>query len=62
MSLIDINQVEKDALAEIAAERSKKATSALVKKLREIDAAESVVNGLKLQLADIKSQIADGTL
>jgi len=62
MSLIDINQVEKDALAEIAGERAAKAKKALVAKLREVAAAEQIVAGLRLQLADVKAQIADGTL
>jgi len=62
MSLIDIKAVEDAANAEIAAERTKAAKDALVRQMRVVAAAEQVVISVKLKLADIKAQIADGTL
>lgn len=61
MALIDIKQVEKDAQAEINKERMEKAKTALVKKLRELAAAEDVVASIKRSVEDLKASIADGS-
>ena len=50
------------AKAELAKEQGEKAKNALKSVLRDIAAAETVVRGLKLKLADLQQQVVDGTL
>jgi flagellar biosynthesis chaperone FliJ len=50
------------AKAELAKEQGEKAKTALKAVLRDIAAAETVLRSLKLKLADLQQQIADGTL
>lgn len=49
------------AKAEVAKEKAERAKREMVKVLRDIDAAEAVVTGLKLKLADLEQQVNDGT-
>lgn len=60
--MIDINAVEKEAEAQIREEQSNKAKGALVAQMRRVAVAEQNLTAEKLKLADIKAQIADGTL
>jgi hypothetical protein len=50
------------ARAEVAKEQAEKAKGALKKLLRDRAAAEAVLKGIDLQIADVEQQIADGTL
>jgi len=59
--MFDINQVEKDAKAEIAKEQAEKAKTALVKKLRERDTAQRIVANIDREIEDLKQSIADGS-
>lgn len=49
------------AKAEVAKEKAERAKREMVKVLKDIDAAETVVRGLRLMLADLQRQIDDGT-
>lgn len=60
--MIDIKSIEDEAAAEIAAERSAKAKNAMKTQMRVVEAAKQVLRAEELKLADIKAQIADGTL
>jgi hypothetical protein len=60
-SLFDIKKVEDEAQAEIVKERTEKAKNALVKKMRELAAAEDVVRSIKRSIEDLKASIADGS-
>lgn len=59
--MIDINTVEQEARAIIAKESGEKAKNALVKKLRELAAAQSIVKNVEREIADPKQSIADGS-
>lgn len=59
--MFDINKVEAEAKAEIAKEQAEKAKTALVKKLRELEAAKSVVSNIERSIADLKASIWDGS-
>lgn len=59
--MIDINTVEQEARAIIAKESGEKAKNALVKKLRELAAAQSIVKNVEREIADLKQSIADGS-
>lgn len=61
MSLIDIKGVKEEALKEINKERTDKAKTALVKKLRELSVAEDVVRNIKRSIEDLEASIADGS-
>lgn len=61
MSLIDIKAVESEAKLEIQKETQAKAKNALVKKLRELSAAESVVGNIKREIEDLKASLTDGS-
>jgi predicted nucleic acid-binding Zn-ribbon protein len=50
------------ARAEVEKEQLAKHVEALKKLLREKAAAESVVRGIDMRIADLEQQIADGTL
>lgn len=61
MSLIDIKAVEEEALKEIREEKSKKAKTALVTKLRQLESAKQVVRNIEAEIVDVKASIADGS-
>jgi hypothetical protein len=61
MSIIDIAAVEAEARKQINEEISKKAKDALVKKLRDLAAAEGIVGNIKREIEDLKQSIADGS-
>lgn len=62
MSAIDINAIEAEARKTINDETTKKAKDKLVAAFRELAAAEQIVTSVKLKIADLKVQIADGTI
>lgn len=57
----DAKKVREEAAKVIAEEKTEKAKVALVKKLRELDAAESVVSNIKREIDDLEASIADGS-
>lgn len=59
--MFDIKKVKEDANKEIAEEKAERAKKALVAKLRELDAAKSVVANIERQIADLEASIADGS-
>jgi hypothetical protein len=59
--MFDIKKVEADAKAEIAKEKAEKAKAALVKKLRELNAAQAIVANINREIEDLKASIADGS-
>ena len=61
MSLIDIAAVKSEAAKEINKERTEKAKNALVKKMRELAAAEDVVANIKRAITDLEQSIVDGS-
>jgi hypothetical protein len=62
MSLIDIKSVKEEAAKEFAKERTEKAKAALIKQMRVVELARQTLRAEELKLADIETQIADGTL
>lgn len=60
--VIDVNAIRAAAEGELREERVKKATEALKRQLRLVDAAKEVVRAEELKLADLEAQINDGTL
>lgn len=62
MSLIDIKSVKEEAAKEFAKERTEKAKGALIKQMRVVELARQTLRAEELKLADIETQIADGTL
>lgn len=62
MSLIDVKAVEAEALKQLSDERAKKAKDTLVSQMRRVESAKDVLRAEELKLADLKAQIADGTL
>lgn len=56
-----ISSILEQAKAEVAKDKADRAKREMVKVLRDIDAAEAVVTGLKLKLADLEQQVNDGT-
>jgi hypothetical protein len=61
MALIDIKAVKDEALKEISDERSKKAKTALVAKLRQLESAKQVVRNIEAEIADLEASIEDGS-
>jgi phage shock protein A len=59
--MFDILTLEAEARAQVAKETSEKAKSALVKKLRELEAARNIVRNVEREIEDIKASIADGS-
>jgi hypothetical protein len=59
--MFDIKAVIETANKEIAEEKAKKATTALVKKLRELDAAKSIVRNIEREIEDLQQSISDGS-
>jgi predicted nucleic acid-binding Zn-ribbon protein len=59
--VIDIKAVKDQARAEIAKEHAEGAKAALVKKLREHDAAKRVVANIEREIADLEQSIIDGS-
>ena len=62
MSLIDIKAVKAEAEEAVRKETTAKAVNALKAQMRAVAAAEAVLRAEKLKLADIETQIAEGTL
>lgn len=54
--------IREQAEQEVKKEQAEKAKNKLKDLLRQRAAAESVVKGIDLQLADLEQQITDGTL
>lgn len=61
MSLINIEQIDADARAEIAKEVAGKAKTALVAAYRKREAAQQVVRNIEAEISDLKAGIADGS-
>lgn len=59
--MIDIKKVKDEARAEIAKEKGEKAKTALVKKLRDLDAAKRIVANIEREVEDLEASIADGS-
>jgi len=60
--MIDIKKVKEEAAKQFREETTKKATEQLVKQMRIVEQARQVLRAEELKLADIESQIEDGTL
>lgn len=54
--------IREQAEAEVRREQAEKAKTKMKQLLRDRAAAEAVVKGIDLQLADLEQQIADGTV
>ena len=54
--------VREQAELEVRKEQAAKALDKMKTKLRERAAAEAVLKGIDLQIADLEAQIADGTI
>lgn len=54
--------IREQAELEVRKEQAAKALEKMKAKLRERAAAEAVLKGIDLQIADLEQQIADGTL
>lgn len=54
--------IRQQAEMEIKKELAEKAKTKIMAKLRERAAAEAVLKGIDLQLADLEQQLADGTI
>lgn len=59
--LFDAKKVREEANKVIAEEKAEKAKVALVKKLRELDVAQSVVANIQREIADLEASISDGS-
>ena len=59
MSLFDVNEVEKEALAEVAKERSDNARKKLKAKLVEIEKSKAVTRNLEAEYAALKLEITE---
>jgi len=59
--LFDAKKVREEANKVIAEEKADKAKIALVKKLRELDVAQSVVANIQREIADLEASISDGS-
>ena len=59
--MIDLKKVKEDARAEIAKEFGDKVKTALVKKMRDLANAQSIVKNIERDIADLEASIADGS-
>lgn len=59
--MFDIKAAKEAAVKEIAEEKAKKATAALVKKLRELDTARNIVRNIEREIQDLEQSIEDGS-
>ena len=59
--LFDAKKVREEANKVIAEEKAEKAKVALVKKLRELDVAQSVVANIQREIQDLEASISDGS-
>lgn len=59
--LIDIKAIKATAAKELADEKAEKATKALVKKMRDLDAAQQIVLNIKREIEDLEASLADGS-
>lgn len=59
--MFDIKAVIETANKEIAEEKAKKATTALVKKLRELDTAKNIVRNIEREIEDLQQSIQNGS-
>lgn len=62
MSMIDIKAVKEEARKAIAEETMKKAKDALLRQMRAVESARQILRAEEVKLADIETQISDGTL
>jgi len=62
MALIDIGALKNSVAKKINEEQFKKAEEALLKQMRAVEAAKSVLRAEELKLADIEQQIQDGQI
>lgn len=60
--MIDIKKVKDEAQAEFTKEKTEKAKAALIRQMRVVEQARTILRGEELKLADIEQQITDGTL
>ena len=60
--MIDIKAVKEEARKAIAEETMKKAKDALLKQMRIVDTCRQILRAEEVKLADIETQISDGTL
>ena len=58
---IDIKAIKKAAQAELDAERAKRVTEALKKKLRDLDNAKQIVANIERDIEDLEASIEDGS-
>lgn len=58
---IDVASIKAAAQAEINAERTKKFTVALKKKMVDLANAEQIVSNIKREIADLEESIKDGS-
>lgn len=61
MSLFDIKRVREEAEKEVSQETADKAKKALVSKLKQREAAKSVLANIEREIADLEASIADGS-
>jgi len=59
--MFDIKKVKEEAHAEVAKEKSEKAKSALVKKLRDLENAKNIVRNIEREISDLEASIEDGS-
>lgn len=59
--MFDIKAAKEAANKQIAEEKAELATKALVKKLRELDAAKNIVKNIEREIADLEQSIEDGS-
>lgn len=58
--MIDVKKVLTEARAEIAKEKAEKAKKQLVDKLRQLDAAKTVVANIEREITDLEARIVEG--
>jgi hypothetical protein len=56
-----IKSIKQQALEEVAKERADKAKNAIVKKLRLLEDARSVVSNIEREIADLEVSIEEGS-
>lgn len=59
--MIDIKKVKADAAREMSEEKAERAKNALLKKLRERDAAQQIVRNIDREIADLEASITEGS-
>ena len=62
MALIDIGALKNSVAKKINEESFKKAEDALIRQMRNVEAAKQVLRSEEMKLADLERQIEEGTL